>query len=273
MSSTPVPQASDTRSWSTWTPRCWRDPAQPGQSVLDEGSHVPAGTSRRLACDASRVVMRHDEDGRVTEVGARTRTIPPALRRALLPRPELPISGLPRAGRARAITCATGRRAARPRCRTSRCSAAAITARSTRRAIRSSAGARRRAPVSGDRTAGCCPRCRRRRRCPTDPVEALRAQHAAQGLRLDARTALRRAGWESASTWAGRSTCCIRCARASLPSDEPSRPTRPAASPRSRSRSRRGPGSAPPRRGGPRSGAPATARGRPRSTRAWPGSR
>ena len=27
--------------------------------------------------------MRHDEDGQVTEVGARTRTIPPALRRAL----------------------------------------------------------------------------------------------------------------------------------------------------------------------------------------------
>ena len=59
------------------------DPEQPGQSVLEEGSHVPAGTSRRLACDASRVVMRHDEDGRVVEVGARTRTIPPALRRAL----------------------------------------------------------------------------------------------------------------------------------------------------------------------------------------------
>src|SRR5437762_1405524 len=42
-----------------------------------------AETSRRVACDASRVVMRHDSDGRVTEVGARTRTIPPALRRAL----------------------------------------------------------------------------------------------------------------------------------------------------------------------------------------------
>jgi hypothetical protein len=59
------------------------DPAQLGQSVLDEGTRVPAGTSQRLACDASRVVMRHDEEGRVTEVGARTRTIPPALRRAL----------------------------------------------------------------------------------------------------------------------------------------------------------------------------------------------
>lgn len=57
--------------------------AQPGQSVLDDGAHVPAGTPQRLACDASRVVMRHDQDGRVVEVGARTRTIPPALRRAL----------------------------------------------------------------------------------------------------------------------------------------------------------------------------------------------
>jgi len=44
---------------------------------------VPAGTSQRLACDAGLVVMRHDEDGRLLEVGARTRTIPPALRRAL----------------------------------------------------------------------------------------------------------------------------------------------------------------------------------------------
>ena len=59
------------------------DPAQPGQSVLKDGAHVPAGTSQRLACDASRVVMRHGDDGRVVEVAARTRTIPPALRRAL----------------------------------------------------------------------------------------------------------------------------------------------------------------------------------------------
>ncbi len=41
------------------------DPEQPGQSVLEEGSHVSGETSRRLACDASRVVMRHDEDGRL----------------------------------------------------------------------------------------------------------------------------------------------------------------------------------------------------------------
>jgi len=59
------------------------DADQAGQSVLEDGIRVPAGTSQRLACDASRVVMRHDENGRVLEVGARTRTIPPALRRAL----------------------------------------------------------------------------------------------------------------------------------------------------------------------------------------------
>ena len=59
------------------------DSDAPGQSVLEGGTHVSAETSRRLACDASRVVMRHDPDGRIVEVSARTRTIPPALRRAL----------------------------------------------------------------------------------------------------------------------------------------------------------------------------------------------
>ena len=74
------------------------DPDQPGQSVLEDGARVSAETSRRLACDASRVVMRHDEDGRTVEVGARTRTIPPALRRALHHRDQgcrFPGCGLP----------------------------------------------------------------------------------------------------------------------------------------------------------------------------------
>ena len=59
------------------------DADAPGQSVLKGGARVPAGTSQRLACDASRVVMWHDAEGRIIGVGARTRTIPPALRRAL----------------------------------------------------------------------------------------------------------------------------------------------------------------------------------------------
>ncbi len=62
------------------------DPESPGQSVVEDGARVPAETSRRLACDASRVVMRHDTEGRVLDVGRRTRTIPPALRRALVHR-------------------------------------------------------------------------------------------------------------------------------------------------------------------------------------------
>jgi hypothetical protein len=59
------------------------DADSPGQSVLEGGTRVSAEASQRLACDATRVVMWHDADGRITEVGARTRTIPPALRRAL----------------------------------------------------------------------------------------------------------------------------------------------------------------------------------------------
>jgi hypothetical protein len=59
------------------------DPDQPGQSLLEDGGRVSAETSRRLACDAIRVVMQHARDRRVVEVAARTRTIPPAIRRAL----------------------------------------------------------------------------------------------------------------------------------------------------------------------------------------------
>ena len=76
------------------------DPEQPGQSVLEDGARVPAETSQRLACDASRVVMRHDEDGRTVEVGARTRTIPPALRRALHHRDQAALPGALPFGRA-----------------------------------------------------------------------------------------------------------------------------------------------------------------------------
>jgi hypothetical protein len=53
------------------------DADQSGQSVLEDAQRVPAGTSQRLACDASRVVMRQDEDGRFVEIGARTCYAPP----------------------------------------------------------------------------------------------------------------------------------------------------------------------------------------------------
>jgi hypothetical protein len=54
-----------------------------GESALEDGQHVSAETSRRLACDAAKVVMTHGPDGSVLDVGRRTRVVPPAVRRAL----------------------------------------------------------------------------------------------------------------------------------------------------------------------------------------------
>ena len=54
-----------------------------GQSELEDGTRVSAETSRRLACDAALVGIGHGTDGSVLAVGRKTRTISPALRRAL----------------------------------------------------------------------------------------------------------------------------------------------------------------------------------------------
>lgn len=40
-------------------------------------------TSRRIACDASIIEMKHDQDGNVLDVGRKTRKITPSIRRAL----------------------------------------------------------------------------------------------------------------------------------------------------------------------------------------------
>jgi hypothetical protein len=50
---------------------------------IEGGPHVSAETSRRLACDAAMVEMKHDPGGNALDVGRRRRTVPPALRRAL----------------------------------------------------------------------------------------------------------------------------------------------------------------------------------------------
>ena len=59
------------------------DPSGAVGAVLDDLVHVPAGTSRRLACDAGRVIMMHTSDGSVLDVGRKTRIVPPAIRRVL----------------------------------------------------------------------------------------------------------------------------------------------------------------------------------------------
>jgi hypothetical protein len=63
---------------------------EPGRSELEDGTRVPAETSRRLSCDASVVRLTRARDGSgnghrgpALNVGRRTRTISPALRRAL----------------------------------------------------------------------------------------------------------------------------------------------------------------------------------------------
>ena len=61
-----------------------------GYAALEDadGLRVSAQTARRMACDAGAVVMQHALDGAVLDVGRKTRTIPPALRRALQARDQ-----------------------------------------------------------------------------------------------------------------------------------------------------------------------------------------
>ena len=56
-----------------------------GHAALEDGDglRVSAETSRRVACDAAVVVLQQAPDGAILDVGRKTRTIPPALRRAL----------------------------------------------------------------------------------------------------------------------------------------------------------------------------------------------
>jgi hypothetical protein len=60
-----------------------RENEEPGMSELEDGTRLSAESSRRLSCDASVVEVRERADGSVLDVGRRTRTVPPAVRRAL----------------------------------------------------------------------------------------------------------------------------------------------------------------------------------------------
>jgi len=53
------------------------------ESELEERGHIPTETSRRMACDASVVHWHETAEGEPLSVGRKTRTIPPAIRRAL----------------------------------------------------------------------------------------------------------------------------------------------------------------------------------------------
>ncbi len=140
------------------------DPEQPGQSVLEGGTHVSAETSRRLACDVGWSCA-------TTARGACWRSGPG--RGRFLPLYAVPSTIGTKAAASRGaasasprgITSATGLTGARPRSRTSPCSAAGIIGRCTRRATRSRAHPTGRSN-SGGRTAARYLRCRRLPKCP-----------------------------------------------------------------------------------------------------------
>jgi 5-methylcytosine-specific restriction endonuclease McrA len=168
------------------------DPEQPGQSVLEGGTRVSAETSQRLACDASRVVMRHDDEGRLVEIGARTRTIPPALRRALHHRDQgcrFPGCGLPFTQGHHLRHWAHGG--------PTTLSNLALLCRRHHRAVHEEGYQVARLPdgaLQFRRPDGRpLPDIPPPATVPGDPIKALRARHDAQGLHLDARTAC--AGW------------------------------------------------------------------------------
>jgi hypothetical protein len=163
------------------------DADAPGQSVLEDGMRVSAETSQRLACDASRVVMRHGADGHVVEVGARTRTIPPALRRALYHRDRgcrFPGCGV-RFGQGHHIRhWAHGG--------PTTLSNLALLCRRHHRAVHEGGFQLERLPdgeLQFRRPDGrLLPAVPSSPLAPTDPVAEFRVQHEAKGLRLDART-------------------------------------------------------------------------------------
>jgi hypothetical protein len=168
------------------------DPEQPGASVLGGGTRVSPETSRRLACDASRVVMRHDEDGQIMEVGARTRTIPPALRRALHHRDKgcrFPGCGLPLGEGHHVQHWAQGG--------PTTLSNLALLCRRHHRSVHEDGYTIHRADdgaLTFRRPDGrVLPHVPPPPAVPLDPVGALRGQHEAQGLRLHALTT--RPGW------------------------------------------------------------------------------
>lgn len=64
------------------------NPDAAGRSELEDGPALAGESTRRLACDASVVRIVEDADGMPLDVGRKTRSIPPAIQRALRARDQ-----------------------------------------------------------------------------------------------------------------------------------------------------------------------------------------
>ena len=81
-----------------------------GSAHVEDGPAVPPETVQRLACDASFYCVHEDADGNVLDIGRKTRSISPPIRRALrTPRRSVAASLVATDGGGwTAITCTTG---------------------------------------------------------------------------------------------------------------------------------------------------------------------
>jgi hypothetical protein len=68
--------------------KCTLNDQSTGRCEIEDGPPIPVETARRLACDASVVEIIEDERGEPLNVGRKTRSIPPALRRVLKSRDQ-----------------------------------------------------------------------------------------------------------------------------------------------------------------------------------------
>jgi len=85
-----LPEVGGQRPHLTVTASLGTLAALPGQPAGDLawGLPIPAHTVRRLACDAARTAVEVGDDGQPLAVGRTTRTVPPALRKALVVRDQ-----------------------------------------------------------------------------------------------------------------------------------------------------------------------------------------
>ena len=65
-----------------------RHTTDPSQCTLEDGPWLATETARRITCDASLVKLTEDSHGNPLDIGRKTRSIPPSLRRALKARDQ-----------------------------------------------------------------------------------------------------------------------------------------------------------------------------------------